>query len=315
MSRLTGHRASLLSMGSAAASLAARRLSLDVLHDLTGLAPWALPSRARRVITVHDLISHLPDPTNDLADDLIQRHWLPRAAPRADAVITVSATTGRDAERFLGVPADRIHVVHHGVDPRFRVLGPETVEPWRERLRLPSDFVLFVGSASPRKNLPALVEACRTLWSSGVEVPLVVAGPARPQEISGVDADLAAGRIRALGFVAEAQLPLLYNAATVLAYPSSYEGFGLPALEAMRCGTPVVVGRGGALPEVVGAAGVLVTPTDATAIAGELGRVLRDEEHRRALRERGLDHARQFTWPAAASRTATVYRQVARSMR
>lgn len=309
--RLRGHRAALLTVGSAAAAIAARRLSLDVLHDLTGLAPFVVPARARGVITVHDLISYLPDGTNDLADDLVQRHWLPRAARRVDAIITVSATTGHDVEHFLGVPSDRVHVAHHGVDPRFRVLESDVVDDWLHGQRLSPGYVLFVGSASPRKNLPALVNACRRLWSAGVNAPLVVAGPARVEDVPGAHADIAAGRIRSLGYVAEPDLPALYNAAAVLAYPSSYEGFGLPALEAMSCGTPVVAGRGGALSEVIGSAGVLVAPTDDDEIAHAIGRILSDESHRCSLREHGLRHAQHFTWSATASRTVAVYRQIA----
>lgn len=309
-SRFAGHRASLLSAGSAAAAIAARRLRLDVVHDLTGLAPFIVPSRAHRMITVHDLISYLPDGTNDLADDLIQRRWLPFAARAADAVVTVSATTRTDVERFLGVAPERIHVAHHGVDPRFRVLTPDVIEPALARIGVRPGYVLFVGSASRRKNLPTLLDACRRLWSSGTDVPLVVAGPARPEAIADADADIEAGRIIPLGYVAEDDLPALYNAAAVLAFPSSYEGFGLPVLEAMRCGTPVVAGRGGALPEVVGAAGVLVTPTDDAAMADALSRLLRDEEHHRSFRELGLAHAERFTWSSTARQTAAVYRQI-----
>jgi glycosyltransferase involved in cell wall biosynthesis len=310
-SRLVGHRAAFLSAGSAAAALAARRLRLDVLHDLTGLAPFA--ARAgdwRRVITIHDLISYLPDSTNDRADDLVQRRWLPRSARAADAIVTVSATTGDDVARFLGVPRERIHPAHHGVDPRFRVLPTGVCDRALDRHGLSRGYVLFVGSAAPRKNLAALVAACRRLWADGLAVPLVVAGPVRPQAIPGIEPDVAAQRIHRLGYVAEDDLPALYNGAAVLAYPSSYEGFGLPALEAMRCGTPVLAGRGGALPEVVGDASVLVDPHDDDAMARALHRLLTDEAQRSSLRTRGLRRAQGYTWARTAARTAAVYRRL-----
>jgi glycosyltransferase involved in cell wall biosynthesis len=308
-SRLVGHRAAFLSTGSAAAALAGRRLRLDVLHDLTGLAPFAAGAGAcRRVITIHDLISYLPDNTNDRADDLVQRHWLPRAARAADAIVTVSATTGDDVARFLDVPRDRIHRADHGVDPHFGEMPTGACDRVLDRYGLSRGYVLFVGSAAPRKNLATLVAACRRLWADGLAVRLVVAGPVRPQAIPGVEPDVTAQRIHWLGYVAEADLPALYNGAAVLAYPSSYEGFGLPALEAMRCGTPVLAGDGGALPEVVGDAGVLVDPRDDDAMAQALRRLLTDEARRASLRTRGLRRAQGYTWARAAARTAAVYR-------
>jgi glycosyltransferase involved in cell wall biosynthesis len=307
-SRVMGHRAAFLTAGSAAAALAARRLRLDVVHDLTGLAPFLVPTgRCRRVITVHDLISHRPDGGNDRVDDLLQHRWLPPVARAAAGIVAVSATTADDVRRFLGVPAARVHVAHHAVDPRFRPVDAAESAAVLRRHGLSSPFVLFVGSASPRKNLATLVQACRRLWADGGAVPLVVAGPARPDEIPGAAQDIAAGRIAWVGYVPEAELPALYTAATVLAFPSSYEGFGLPALEAMSCGTPVLAGRGGALPEVVGDAGVLVEPTDAAAMADALGALLRDAPLRARLRERGRQRARGFTWARTAQQTVAAY--------
>ena len=240
--RVAGHRAAFLSAGSAAAALAARRLDLDAVHDLTGLAAFAAPSRRGRVLTVHDLISHLPASTNDAVDDVLQRRWLPLAVRRIQAIVTVSQTTADDVGRFLGVPSARIHVARHGVDARFTTLPEPDLRRVRQRHGLQPGYVLFIGSASPRKNLAALVSACRRLWAAGGDTPLVVAGPVGPHAIPGAGADVAARRIRFLGYVPEGDLPALYNDAAVLAFPSSYEGFGLPALEAMRCGTPVLGG-------------------------------------------------------------------------
>jgi glycosyltransferase involved in cell wall biosynthesis len=260
------------------------------------------------VITVHDLISHLPDGGNDRVDDALQRRWLPPVARAAAGIVTVSETTGADVQRFLRVPASRVHVARHGVDPRFHVLTPEACAPALRRHGIAPGFVLFVGSASPRKNLATLIAACRRLWDAGEPTQLVVVGPARPAAIPGAACDIAAGRIAWVGYVAEDDLPALYNAAAVLAFPSSYEGFGLPALEAMSCGTPVLAGRAGALPEVIGNAGVLIDPTDAVAMADALTGLLHDEPRRARLRDRGLERARGFTWARTAAETLPAYR-------
>jgi glycosyltransferase involved in cell wall biosynthesis len=260
------------------------------------------------VITIHDLISYRPDGGNDRVDDLLQRRWLPPVARAAAGIVAVSATTGADVQRFLHEPGDRVHVAHHAVDPRFAVLSPEACAPVLARHGLSPGFVLFIGSASPRKNLATLVQACRRRWADGATTPLVVAGPARPAEIPGAAQDIAAGRISWLGYVPEADLPALYNAAAVLAFPSSYEGFGLPALEAMSCGTPVLAGRAGALPEVIGDAGVLTDPTDPAAMATALDGLLTDPARRAVLRDRGLQRASGFTWARTAQQTTAAYR-------
>jgi glycosyltransferase involved in cell wall biosynthesis len=310
-SRVAGHRASFLTIGSTLASIAARRLRLDVLHDLTGIAPFLLPAGpCRRVITVHDLISYLPDGGNDLIDDALQRRWLPRAARAADGIVTVSATTSADVQRLLHVPADRVHVARHGVDSRYRVLSRDDIEPTLGRHGISPGYILFIGSASPRKNLARLVRACHLIWADGRTTQLVVAGPARSAAVPGAAADIAAGRIAWVGYVPEGDLPALYNGAAVLAFPSSYEGFGLPALEAMSCGTPVLAGRAGALPEVVGDAGVLVDPVDVNAMARELVGLLEDSGRRSRLRELGLERARSFTWSRTADDTTEIYRHV-----
>ena len=312
-SRFVGHRASFLTMGSTLAAIAARRLQLDVLHDLTGVAPFLLPTGpCRRVITIHDVISFLPKGGNDLVDDSLQRCWLPRAARRADGIITVSATTGADVQRLLHVPADRVHVARHGVDSRYRLLSRDDCEPTLHRYRISPGYILFVGATSPRKNLAKLLEACRLIWAGGRPTKLVIVGPAQPRGLPALADDLATGRINSLGYVAEADLPALYNAAAVLAFPSSYEGFGLPALEAMSCGTPVLAGRAGALPEIVGAAGVLADPSDVHALAREIVSLLDDSGRRSRLRELGLRRAHSFTWSRSAAETTEIYRHVLR---
>jgi len=310
-SRVVGHRASFVTIGNALSSIAARRLRLDVIHDLTGIAPFFLSTGScRRLITVHDLISYLPGGGNDLVDDALQRLWLPATARAAHGIVTVSATTGADVQRYLHVTSARVHIARHGVDARFRPLSKDDLEKALRRYGLSPGYIFFIGSGSPRKNLDKLVGACRLMWSRGGRTRLVVAGPARSAAITLAGDDIAAGRVVCTGYVPEQDLPALYNGAAVVAFPSSYEGFGLPALEAMSCGTPVLAGLAGALPEVVGDAGVLVDPADVAGMARELADLLDDGNRRSRLRELGLQRARSFTWSRTADETSDVYRRL-----
>ena len=223
-----------------------------------------------------------------------------------------SSTTGADVERLLHVPAGHVHVALHGVDPQYRVLRRGDLERSLGRHGLRPGYILFIGSASPRKNLATLIQACRRLWADGRSTQLVVAGPSQPRAVPGASGDIAAGRIAWIGYVPEGDLPALYNGAAVAAFPSSYEGFGLPALEAMSCGTPVLVGRGGAIPEVVGDGGVLLDPLDPDTIARELVGLLDHPARRERVRGRGLERSRAFTWSRTARDTVNAYRQVLR---
>lgn len=310
-SRGVGHRLSFVTAGSAAAAAAAHRLELDVVHDLTSLGAFATPAQGfRRVLTIYDLISFTHPGTNDRIDDIIHLRWLPRVAPRMDALMLPSATTQEDAVRHLGVPSPRAHVNHLGVDEHYRPQRSADVQRVLARHGLTPGYILFVGSSVPRKNLPRLLEACRLLWRSDCNVQLVIAGPGGAARPTGFEPEAAAHRIAWLGYVPESDLPALYAGAGVLAYPSLYEGFGLPPIEAMRCGAPVVAARAGSLPEVVGDAALLVNPTDVNELARALRAVLRDPATRDRLVQRGAERASEFTWPATAGRAATIYRAV-----
>ncbi|HET7571938.1 MAG TPA: glycosyltransferase family 1 protein [Gaiellaceae bacterium] len=262
--------------------LAARR-GLDVLHCPTYYAP--VSSGVPVVVTVHDLaVWRHPE-----AFGRWTRLFVPRAVPRmlrgAARVIAVSEFTRRELVELLGVPAERIRVVPNGVEAVFRPDG-DAVE---------GEYVLAVGTLEPRKNLRRLAEAARL---AGRE--LWVAGDAGwgGVELPGV---------RRLGRVSDEELARLLRGALCLAYPSLYEGFGIPVLEAMACGTPVVTSRGGATEEVAGGAAVLVDPLDPEAIAAGLEEAVagRDE-----LRGRGLARAAAFTWDETARGTLDVYREV-----
>lgn len=268
---------------------------------------------ARTIVTIHDL-SYLAVP--QYADPGLRRYLsgaVPRSLRRAAHVVAVSETTRREAIERLGLTPDRVSVVYNGVDPAFRPLPPATVDEVRGRLALPERFILTLGTLEPRKNHRGLIQAFARLLESEPAVSLLVAGRRgwldepifRAVEELGLQSS-----VRFLGGVEDADLPALLNATSVVAYPSFYEGFGLPPLEAMACGTPVVTSTGGALPEVCGEAALLVDPADTAGLADALRRALMDRALRATLRERGLRRAAGFTWANTAAGLVEVFRRV-----
>src|SRR5262245_47657912 len=309
---------------------------LDLLHAPDFVLP---PTRARTLLTIHDL-SFLVHP--ECAVPSMVRYLsdaVPRSLRRADAVLADSQATRRDLARLLNYDPARVTVVYPGVSPRFRPLPPEAIEPLRVRLGLPERFVLFVSTLEPRKNLVRLIEAFANAgdggWGMGVgealapnphppsPIPHLVLAGRRGWLYEEVFATIErlglSERVRLLGFVDDKDLPALYNLAWAFAYPSIYEGFGLPALEALACGTPVVTADNSSLPEVVGdlssnsgePAAILVPAEDVAALAAALERVVSDEALRARLREAGPIRARQFTWERAAQQVLECYRQTA----
>jgi glycosyltransferase involved in cell wall biosynthesis len=232
---------------------------------------------------------------------------------RARRVIAVSQATAEEVVRLLGVPAGRIDVVPHGVQhARFRPLPPRQVEVFRRERGLPERFVLFLGTLEPRKNLVTLIEAFARTRGARRGPKLVIAGGKgwyyreifeRVEELDLVDA------VCFPGFVPDAELPLWYNAATVFVYPSLYEGFGMPLLEAMACDTPVIASKVSCMPEVVGDVGPLVAPDDVAGLADNLERLLADAELRAELSRRGRRRASAYTWTATATATVASYRR------
>ncbi len=286
----------------------------ELFHGTDHLLPPL--HRAHTVFTLHDLIFrffpeyHLP----------LNRWYLslmlPQFLQRADAVIAVSEQTARDAARELGIPRDKLTVIYEGVSDAFRpVTDAGELERVRRAYQLPARFILFLSTVEPRKNLVTLLDAYAALLARNTDLPpLVVAG--RKGWLYGETLR----RIRELGlserlvmtdWVREEDVPALLNLALVFVYPSLYEGFGLPPLEAMACGTPVIASNASSLPEVVGDAGILVEPRDPAALARAVESVLGSDTLRQEMRAKGLKQARRFSWERAARETLAVYARVA----
>jgi len=288
------------------------RLRLDLLHSPDFIPPlWG----ARRfVITVHDLnFLYYPQ----FLTPGSRRYYngqIARAVRQADHILACSEATRADLIERLGVPSARITVHPEGVDPAFRPLPEEEIAAACRALNLPRGFILFVGTFEPRKNLPGLLDAYHRLRGALPGVPpLVLAGR------RGWLYESLYGQAASLGLephilwredIPQPLMPALYNAAAVLVLPSFYEGFGLPALEAMACGTPAIVTNRSAPPEVVGEAGLLVDPDRPEEIAARLSDVLTDGALAARLRQAGLARAATFTWQQTAEAVRRVYEQV-----
>lgn len=302
----------LLTLGQAQIAWLARRRGLPLIHDPTGTMPLLLTG-ARKVVTIHDVIPYIYPETSSLLDRLIYRRWLPLAVRRADAVITVSERSRADILRFLPVRPERVVVIPEAAGERFRPLEPAAVRPALERYGVPSPYMLYVGSIEARKNLARLLEAYAALRARAPAPPLVIVG-VRRWKYGPVDAALQrlglAGHVHFTGFVADADLPALYAGAALFVFPSLYEGFGLPVLEALSCGAPVVTANSSSLPEVAGDAALLVDPLDQGQIAAAMERILTEPDLAAELRARGLARARLFSWGRAARETAALYRRV-----
>jgi len=291
--------------------MALRREGVTLFHAPHYVLPPLVPCRS--VVTIHDCIhlmfpQYLPGRTA-LA---YARGSIGMAARLAARIITVSESSKRDILRFVDVPAEKIDVIYNAYDERFAVEpGEEEVVRVRERFQLHDEFVLYAGNVKPHKNLERLIQAFDLVRRRGLErLKLVVIG----DEVSKYAALRRAVHkhqlhkyVRFLGYLPEETLAVMYRLAAVFVFPSLYEGFGLPPLEAMVSGTPVVTSNVSSLPEVAGDAAMLVDPYDPHAIADGIYTVLTDERVRRELRRKGLERARQFSWESAVRRVRDIY--------
>ena len=269
------------------------RLGADIYHSPLLRGPLRR-GRPPFVMTVHDLVPVLWPETMPRWHRFYTGRVMQRILAAADRIITPSNDTANDLNALLGISPDKIRVVPNGVDRVFFETPPLS--------RANGPYVLFVGTPEPRKNLTRLVSAMTILRQRGFAESLKVVGAGG----WGNDATGALG-VQNVGRVSDDELHSLYANASCLAFPSLHEGFGLPALEAMAAGTPVVAGNAGALPEVTGGAAVLVDPQSSTSIADGISRAIREREQ---LVSAGRARAREFTWERAAKLTAAVYREL-----
>lgn len=287
---------------------------MDLFHSPNFILPPV--HRARTLLTVHDL-SFIRHPQGAVPP---LRKWLnkvvPRSLARADHVLADSESTKRDLAQIFNIAADMVTVVGAGVEERFRpITEPHVLETVRQRYHLPPSekFILGLGTLEPRKNFTGLIDAFS--HSPVRETHHLVIGGGKgwlyDDIFSAAEASPAAERIHLIGFVADQDLPALYSLADIFAYPSHYEGFGIPVIEAMACGTPVVCANNSSLPEVAGRAALQIDATDTTALAEALYQLATDAALYQQAVELSLKQAQKFSWTAAAERLLTVYQRFA----
>jgi glycosyltransferase involved in cell wall biosynthesis len=293
-----------------------RREGVDLFHAPHYVLPPLTPCRS--VVTIHDCI-HLrfPQYLPSRLGYAYARGMMWTATHRAARVITVSEASKRDILRYFRVPESRIDVIYNAIDDRFWQEPPaDQIERVRQRYQLTAPFVLYAGNIKPHKNLERLIEAFHLMRQTHADlrdVQLLIIG----DEISkyatlrrAVHRHKLHKHVRFFGFVPDETLAALYRLAAAFIFPSLYEGFGLPPLEAMASGTPVITSNVSSLPEVVGNAAVMIDPYEPSEIADAMARVLTDEPLRADLRQRGLIRARAFSWERSIARVREIYAEV-----
>lgn len=283
---------------------------VDIFHATDNTLPRL--TGAKSVFTLYDLAFRIYPKTHTIYNRWFLKIMMPRFLNAADAVIAISESTKRDAERFYHFNSNKIRVVYPGIGSRFQPI--RDTNEWdriRRTYRLPDRYLLYVGSVEPRKNLTTLFEAFRHIKPG--DVKLVVVGRKgwryNPilEHLSGLKMD---DRIIFTDFVPDQDLPVLYSRALAFIYPSLYEGFGLPVLEALACGTPVVASSASSLPEAAGDAAILLDPGNIKGWVEALDAVCSNATVNEELRQRGIRHARRFSWATAAGQMMAIYQKI-----
>lgn len=287
---------------------------VDLYHATDFVLP-PVPRRVKTLVTIHDLsFARVPEAAAPRLKAYLDR-VVPRSIRRAQHMIADSAATKADIVALYGAAPERISVVLSGVDARFqRIVDPHVLLTIRKKYNIgTAPFVLCVGTVQPRKNYSRMIEALARLRANGHRLELVIAGGKGWLEDAMYQTIARTGMqpyVHLVGFVADADLPTLYSAAECFAFPSLYEGFGLPILESMACGTPVITANTSSLPEVAGDAALLVDPHDGAALAAGIARILTDATLRAALIARGYEQIKAFTWANAARQLHEIYYNV-----
>jgi len=289
-----------------------RRAGVDLLHSLHYTRPLILPCFS--VVTFHDMTFFLFPDLHTRAKRLFFPYTIRLSAGRADALIAVSESTRRDALRILDIPPERITTVPLGISADFHPIDDRSLlEERRQRYHLPDEFILYVGLIEPRKNLPLLLRAYARLIQREEAPDLVLVGDigwmAEPifQLIKELNL---APNVHFTGYIPHQDLPIVYNLAKIFIYPSNYEGFGFPPLEAMACGTPVITTAVSAMLDNVGDAGMLTPPQDEQALTEAMHQLLKDSSLRENLSQKGRQRAVEFTWRRTAIETLHIYKHV-----
>ncbi len=287
-------------------------LGLDLLHSPDFIPPFK--RNYKSVITVHDL-AFLLYPQFMTRESARYYGQIDQAVRNTDHIIAVSEATKRDLIKLLGVPRDKITVIYEGRNPTYHQIDRQEAHTFvKKTFGLDPNFIFFISTLEPRKNIPTLLRSYRYLKDHYRHTCKLVLAGSKGWLFEEVDDTIKKLQLEndvvLLGRVHDAEVNYLYNAAGMLVYPSFYEGFGLPPLEAMNCGTPVIASKINVMPEIVGDAALLIDPHDVESLSVAMHRLLTDDTLRRELVAKGLVRAAKFSWEQAARETLAVYRQV-----
>jgi len=290
-----------------------RQYELDLLHSLHYTSPFKLPCLS--VVTFHDMTFFMYPHLHTVLKRLLFPLYIRSSARRANALIAVSETTRQDAIRILAIPEQKIVTVPNGVSSDFRTIADQNLlQECRLKYQLPDKFVLFVGTLEPRKNIPLLLRAFHRLLREDTSHHLVLAGNQgwMTGEVWQTLKDLQLEEfVHLTGYIPLSDLPMIYNLARIFIYPSLYEGFGLPPVEAMACGTPVIASAIPVNQEHVGEAGLLFLPGDEMSLFENLRRLINDRQMQAELSAKGRERSMAFTWRSCALSTLGVYQRLA----
>lgn len=291
----------------------ANKEKVDILHQPCFSAPIFYQGKV--ILTIHDLISHYFPQNMPSGSRLYFSKWMPLTYNRAQKIIAISENTKRDIIKLLKIPAEKIVVIHSAVGEEFKpITDAKRIEEVRTKYKTGEKFILDVGTLEPRKNLSFLVRAYHLALKQGkINHNLVLTGKKGwyfESLFKLVEELKLQNRVIFTGYVPDADLPALYNAADLFCFPSLYEGFGFPPLEALSCGTPVIAANNSSIPEVVGDAGVLLPIDNEQVWAENITKLLSDEKLRANYSRLGLEQAKKFFWAKTAQETIKVYEEV-----
>lgn len=290
-----------------------KKYSMDLVHDPYELGAFTFGGPFKKIITVHDITPLLFPDLFKRSDVILHRLLLKKTLNNADKIITVSHHTRKDLIERLDIPDEKIKVIYNGKDSRFQPLTHQETIKVREKYGLQNPFILSVGGLHPIKNIPRLLKAYHLARSDGLNHKLVIVGMEMDKagkifhtsNVLGLE-----NQVIFTGKISDEDLAGLYNAADIFIYPCLYAGFGLPPLEAMACGTPVITSFNSSLPEVVGDAGLLIDPYNPGEMAEAINSLAGDDNWKEDLIRRGLKQSKLFDWSKSAHETLRVYREV-----
>ncbi|MCK4431428.1 MAG: glycosyltransferase family 4 protein [Candidatus Aminicenantes bacterium] len=293
-----------------------RRLKMDLFHGLDhiGIPFLYEDKRCKYVVTIHDLITRIYPSKFTKKHRLVQNTLLPHILRKADRIIAVSNSTKNDIIKFYPEYAHKIKVIYEGVESQFFPRSNHEIEKTLDKYNVDFRYILFLGTVEPRKNIIRVVDAFIQLKQEGnIEQKLIITGRKGwlyKDIIEKINKTPFSQDIIFTDFVDDEDLPSLYSGAEIFLYPSLYEGFGLPVLEAMSCGSPVITSNLSSLPEIAGDAAILVDPMNVEEIVQAMEKLLRDRELRKELKRKSLERAKFFSWEMAAKETLHLYEDI-----